>query len=77
MTENSDIKLIQAVTSRRQFYQIGYNDGKNDACRKIIKRLEEAKGVCVDKSGKMLYQEDYFIDIDDAIEIVKEVELND
>jgi hypothetical protein len=39
---------------------------------KLIARLEESKGkVVID--GKEMYQEDYFIDIDDAIEIVKEL----
>jgi hypothetical protein len=38
---------------------------------RIVERLEEEKGVVV-IDGKPMYQEDCFIDIDDAIEIVKE-----
>jgi hypothetical protein len=39
---------------------------------KLIARLEEEKGkVVID--GKEMYQEDYFIDIDDAIEIVNQL----
>ena len=37
---------------------------------KVVEQLEERKGnVFID--GKKMYQEDYFIDIDDAIDIVK------
>ena len=40
---------------------------------KIREKLEERKGsVIID--GKEMYQEDYFIDIDDAIKIVNQVE---
>ena len=38
---------------------------------RIVERLEEAKGTVV-IDGKEMYQEDYFIDIDEAIKIVKE-----
>lgn len=40
--------------------------------QRIVERLEESKGTYIDEHGKELYQEDYFMDIDDAIEIVKE-----
>ena len=36
-----------------------------------LERLEEEKGTVV-IDGKVMYQEDYFIDIDKAIDIVKE-----
>lgn len=37
---------------------------------RVVEQLEERKGnVFID--GKKMYQEDYFIDIDDAIDIVK------
>ena len=38
---------------------------------RLVERLEESKGVVI-IDGKEMYQEDYFIDIDEAIEIVKE-----
>ena len=38
---------------------------------RIVERLEVRKGTVV-IDGKVMYQEDYFIDIDEAIEIVKE-----
>lgn len=38
---------------------------------RIVERLEESKGIVIDERGEVLYQEDYFIDIDDAIAIVK------
>lgn len=38
---------------------------------KVVEQLEERKGVYIDENGKELFQEDYFIDIDDAIEIVR------
>ena len=42
----------------------------NKVFEKIIEKLEKEKGeVVID--GKLMYQEDYFIDIDDAIDIVK------
>ena len=37
----------------------------------IVERLEVRKGAVV-IDGKVMYQEDYFIDIDEAIEIVKQ-----
>jgi Lar family restriction alleviation protein len=39
---------------------------------RILERLEEEKGILFDENGKVLTQEDYFIDIDEAIEIIKE-----
>lgn len=39
---------------------------------RVIERLEETKGTIFDEEGKVLTQEDYFIDIDDAIKIIKE-----
>lgn len=39
---------------------------------RIVERLEESKGIAIDERGEVLYQEDYFIDIDDTIAIVKE-----
>ena len=39
---------------------------------RVVKRLEEEKGTYIDENGKELFQEDYFIDIDDTIKIVKE-----
>jgi hypothetical protein len=44
---------------------------------RIVERLEESKGTYIDEHGKELYQEDYFIDIDEAIKIVKAGGLND
>lgn len=44
----------------------------NEFIEKIIERLEEEKGKIV-IDGKEMYQEDYFIDIDDAIEIINEL----
>ena len=38
---------------------------------RIVERLEVRKGTVV-IDGKAMYQEDYFIDIDEAIEIVKQ-----
>lgn len=38
----------------------------------VIARLEEAKGKIFGENGEVLTQEDYFIDIDDAIKIIKE-----
>lgn len=58
-----------------------YEDKERELLRKwntripmqeIVERLEESKGTVV-IDGKEMYQEDYFIDIDEAIQIVKEV----
>ena len=71
--------MMQNNCTRREWYQKGYQDGQDKAhewvaevCQRIVERLEEAKGTYADEFGKELYQEDYFIDIDDAIAIVKE-----
>lgn len=39
---------------------------------KLISRLEERKGIVI-IDGKEMYQEDYFIDIDEAISIVNQL----
>lgn len=43
----------------------------NEFAEKLIERLEEYKGVVV-IDGKIMYQENYLIDIDDAIKIVNQ-----
>lgn len=44
----------------------------NEFVEKLIDRLEEYKGVVV-IDGKIMYQENYLIDIDDAIKIVNQL----
>lgn len=65
-------ELLKALAYDRGQYEKGFADGVKECCQRIVERLEEAKGTYIDENGKELYQEDYFIDIDDAIDIVKE-----
>ena len=53
-----------------EMQKLVYNQPTAFDTEKVVEQLEERKGnVFID--GKKMYQEDYFIDIDDAIDIAK------
>lgn len=53
-----------------EMQKLVYNQPTAFDTERVVEQLEERKGnVFID--GKKMYQEDYFIDIDDAIDIVK------
>jgi hypothetical protein len=64
-------RLLEMLRGDSRSYDRGYATGKREVCVRIIERLREAKGLYIDENGRELFQEDYFIDIDEAIEIVR------